>query len=115
MTEEARLPVRLEIASLIRLAQNGGGFAAVLKSGEEQAGTILLLLTENGANPRIYERMPQLDGRRAWHCTMQQDNDNNNKISAYLERRGQQDHDLWIIELDIVNGERLIGLPPPVG
>ena len=115
MTEEARLPARLEIASLIRLAQNGGGFAAVLQSGDEQGGTILLLLTENGANPRVYERMPQLDGSRAWHCSMQQDIDTNNKISEYLERRGQQDHDLWIVELDIANGERLIGLPSPMG
>ena len=115
MTGDARLPARLEIAALIRLAQNGGGFAAVLKSGEEQAGTILLLLTENGANPRVYERMPQLDGSRAWHCSMQQDIDNKRKISDYLERRGKQDADLWIVELDIANGERLIGLPPFAG
>jgi hypothetical protein len=115
MTAEARLPARLEIASLIRLAQNGGGFAAVLKSGDEQAGTILLLLTENGANPRVYERMPQLEGTRTWHCSMTQGIDTDNKISEYLERRGQQDRDLWIVELDIANGERLIGLPPVAG
>ena len=111
MTFEARLPARLEVAGLIRLAQNGGGFAAVLKSGDDQGGTILLLLTENGANPRVYERMPQLDGSRAWHCSMQQSLDNNHKITEYLDRRGQQDSDLWIVELDIANGERLIGLP----
>ena len=115
MTGDARLPARLEIAGLIRLAQNGGGFAAVLKSGEEQAGTILLLLTENGTNPRVYERMPQLDGSRAWHCSMQDDAENNHKINQYLDRRGRQDDDLWIVELDIVNGERLIGLPPIKG
>lgn len=111
MTGDARLPARLEIAGLIRLAQNGGGFAAVLKSGEEQSGTILLLLTENGTNPRIYERMPQFDGSRVWHCSMHQDFENSHKITEYLDRRGQQDEDLWIVELDIANGERLIGLP----
>lgn len=111
MTDEVRLPARLEIAGLIRLAQNGGGFAAVLKSGDDQAGSIILLLTENGANPRVYERMPQLDGSRTWHCSMGQTTDNAGKISEYLDRRGQQDADLWVIELDIANGERLIGLP----
>lgn len=115
MSEDARLPARLEIAALIRLAQNGGGFAAVLKSGEEQAGTILLLLTENGANRRVYERMPQLDGTRIWHCSMQHDTDNKIKIDEYLERRAGQDRDLWIVELDIANAERLIGLPVPKG
>ena len=113
MSEEARLPARLEIGALIRLAQNLGGFAAVLKSGDDQAGSIVLILTENGANPRVYERMPQLDGSRAWHCSMRHGIDDTDKISKYLDRRGQQDADLWIVELDIVNGERLIGLPPP--
>ena len=114
MSEDARLPARLEVASLIRLAQTGGGFAAVLKSGEEQAGTILLVLTENGTNPRVYERMPQLDGSRTWHCSKRHDIENQSNITDYLERRGSQDDDLWIVELDIANGERLIGLPPIV-
>lgn len=115
MSDEARLPARLEVAALIRLAQNGGGFAAVLKSGEETAGTILLVLTENGANTRLYERMPQVDGSRAWHCSKIQDTENKQDFYDYLDRRGGQDQDLWIVELDIANGERLIGLPPPAG
>lgn len=112
MTGDERLPARLEIGGLIRIAQNHGGFAAVIKSGEDQAGTILLVMTESGGNPRVYERMPQLDGSRAWHCTKKQTTDNIQEIPDYLDRRGAQDDDLWIVELDIVNGERLIGLPP---
>ena len=115
MIEEPRLPARLEVAALIRLAQNGGGFAAVLKSGEEAAGTVLLVLTENGVNTRVYERMPQVDGSRAWHCSKIQDIENKQKFYDYLDRRGRQDPDLWIVELDIANGERLIGLPPAAG
>ena len=111
MSEEARLPARLEVASLIRLAQNDGGFAVVIKSGDEQGGTILLVLTESGENPRVYERMPQIDGSRAWYCIMRQNIENMHNVGEYLERRGKQDDDLWIIELDIANGERLIGLP----
>ncbi len=112
MSEAARLPARLEVASLLRLAQNGGGFAAVLKSGDEQAGTILLILTENGRNTRVFERMPQLNGSRIWSCSKTQDIENKHEFDDYLTRRGQQDHDLWIVELDIPNGERLIGLTP---
>ena len=109
MTGDARLPARLEIAALIRLAQNGGGFAAVLKSGDDQAGTILLLLTENGANPRVYERMPQLDGTRKWTESKVQDAENKGEFDAYLARRSAQDRDVWIVELDIANPARLIG------
>jgi hypothetical protein len=114
VSEEARLPARLEVAGLIRLAQNGGGFAAVLKGGEDTAGTILLVLTEKGENPRVYERMPQADGKRVWHCSKIHDIENKQEFVEYLDRRGRQDSDLWIVELDIANGERLIGLPRTV-
>ena len=54
------------------------------------------------------------DGTRAWHCSKVQDIENKQEFADYLDRRGNQDSDLWIIELDIANGERLIGLPHAV-
>ena len=66
--EDARLPAHLEVSGLIRATQAAGGFATVLRKGEKEAGTILVVLTENGANSRVYERMPQADGKRAWYC-----------------------------------------------
>ena len=112
---EERLPAHIEAGALMRRVQAEGGFATVLKKGESEAGTILLVLTENGGNGRIYERMPQLDGTRAWHCSKREDTQNPQEFVNYLERRGAQDHDLWIIELDIAHGERFIGLPPDAG
>lgn len=108
---EPRFPAHLEISSLIRQVQAEGGFATVLKKGERDAGTILLVITESGANSRIYERMPQLDGSRAWSCSMTQNIENQEQFESYLKRRGSQDPDLWILELDIAHGERFIGLP----
>ncbi len=113
MTTEARLPAHVEVSALLRAVQAQGGFATVLKKGESQAGTILLVLVHNGANLRVYERMPQLDGNRIWHCAKQQPNDNAEEIVNYLTRRQGQDSDLWIIELDSANGERFIGLTAP--
>lgn len=107
---DARLPAHLEVAALIRRTQAEGGFAAVLKKGDAEAGTILLVLTENGTNMRVYERMPQLDGTRAWHCSKRQDAGNPLEFGDYLDRRARQDEDLWIIELDIADAERLIGI-----
>ena len=40
---------------------------------------------------------------------------NKQEFSDYLVRRGRQDDDLWIVELDIAQGERLIGLPTSTG
>ena len=110
---EPRLPAHLEVAALIRRVNAEGGFAVVLGKGEPEAGTILVVTTQNGRNSRVFERMPQLDGSRQWHCSKQQDAENPHDFSDYLERRKYQDPDLWVIELDIANAERFIGLSSP--
>lgn len=109
---DTRLPAHLEVAALIRRVQAEGGFATVLQKGEREAGTLLLVLCENGTNPRIYERMPDLDGTRKWCRSKVQDTDNKTEFDKYLTRRGAQDRDLWIVELDVARAERFIGLPP---
>jgi hypothetical protein len=112
---DVRLPAHLEVSGLIRQVAAQGGFAAVIRKGEREAGTILVILVENGENSRAYERMPQADGTRSWHCAMRQDTQNKVNFGEYLERRASQDPDLWIVELDIALGERFIGLPPEAG
>lgn len=108
--DEPRLPAHLEINALVRRAGAEGGFASVLKMGERDAGTILLVLTERGANARVYERMPVADGTREWVLSRRENIENKAELEDWLARRGAQDDDLWIVELDIANGERFIGL-----
>ena len=103
-----RLPAHLEVSGLIRSVEAAGGFATVLSKGERDAGTIMVVLAERGGNGRAYERMPQLDGTRAWACSKRQDAANPQAFAAYLARRGEQDPDLWVVELDIADGERFI-------
>lgn len=98
------------MGALIRRAGAEGGFASVLQKGEQDAGTILVVLTERGANARVYERMPQADGHRAWTLTRREDPEIRGELDEWLSRRGSQDPDLWIVELDIANGERFIGI-----
>jgi hypothetical protein len=96
------------VAGLIRGVQAAGGFAAVLHKGEREAGTILVVLTENGANTRLFERMPSAETGRQWTCTLAQDPEKTSEFNHALERRTSRDRDLWIIELDIPDGERFI-------
>jgi hypothetical protein len=107
---DPRLPAHLEIAGLVRSVQGEGGFAAVLQKGEREAGTILVVTTQNGRSTRVFERMPALDGTRKWTCSKQQDPADPRDFDEYLQRRKDQDADLWIVELDIANAERFIGL-----
>ena len=107
---DTRLPAHIEVTGLIRAVDAQGGFATVLAKGERDAGTILVVCCDKGANTRIYERMPQADGTREWVNTKSQGTDNITEISEYLARRKQQDTDLWIVELDIADAQRFIGI-----
>ena len=106
----ARLPARLEVSGLVRAVNAAGGFAAVLNIGEPEAGSLLVICAENGANRRLFERMPSIDEDREWTLSLTEDIENKQVFDDYLTRRLIQDSDLWMIELDIANGERFIGL-----
>lgn len=109
---EARLPAHVEVSGLIRAVESAGGFAMVLQKGERDAGTILVLTTQNGRNTRLWERMPQLDGSRKFSCTREQDDENPREIDEYMGKRRRSDPDCWVIELDIENAERFVAPAP---
>ena len=104
----ARLPARLEAMGLIRAVQAAGGFGTVLHRGEVDAGALMIVLVEPGVPSRALERMPGIDGQRTWHCARSEEPDDRPAFAQYLDRRASQDEDLWIIELDIAQGERFI-------
>lgn len=105
---DARLPAHVEVSALIRRTQAAGGFAMLLHKGERDAGTITVVLIDNQGLGRLFERMPQVDGSRIWTCTKTQTEDGKQDFNEYLDRRAAADPDLWIVELTIVDGERLI-------
>lgn len=109
---DARLPAHVEVSGLIRAVESAGGFAMVLQKGERDAGTILVLTTQNGRNTRLWERMPQLDGSRKFSCTREQDDENPREIDEYVGKRRRSDPDCWMIELDIENAERFVAPGP---
>jgi hypothetical protein len=106
---EERLPAHLEVTGLLRAVGAAGGFGMVIAKGERDAGTLLVVCCENGANCRAYERMPRPDGTRGWDICKAQDSENPSEFAEYLRRRAAQDRDLWVVELDVANGERFIG------
>jgi hypothetical protein len=105
---DGRIPAHLEVAGLIRAVQAAGGFGTVIAKGERDAGTLLVICCENGADAAAFERMPQPDGTRAWTLSRKQDAENPQEFWDYCDRRQRQDDDLWIVELDISDAERFI-------
>ncbi len=110
-----RLTASIQVGALLRLAQQQGDFGTILRKGDATSGAILLVGLIRGANPVIYERFPGADGDVKWEkrstqaasATQAADSDD---IQKYLKKRSDQDPDLWIVELDTADEQRLTGL-----
>lgn len=101
-----RLTSRTLVSALVRRASQEGGFAAIVRRGDEVAGSILLICLEKGTDCGLFERMSDFEGGyRLVRCGPE-----NGGLSAesaqYLERRVRSDPDIWIVELDIAEPER---------
>lgn len=105
---EPRLSAEMLVQALLRKVNQAGGFGAVIRKGDRISGSILIQCVENGENLRVLERMPTLDNNPNWQKIWPQDIDKKQELSEYLERRYRFDPDIWLIELDIPDAERLI-------
>ena len=100
----ARLTSGMLVSALIRRVGADGGNAAVLAKGDATAGAILLICMEKGVIQSVRERVLDRTGVYAWTGVGPVEPDG---LTAYLERRRARDSDLWLVELDIANAERL--------
>ncbi len=107
---EPRLSTDMRIGAIKRLVESEGGFTMVLKKGDPISGAILVQTLEKGRNPKLFEQMPSLDDGPVWQQIWSEGIENKGDLSEYLERRFARDSDLWLIELDIADSERLTGL-----
>lgn len=105
---EPRLSAEIKVQTLLRLVSQAGGFGAVLNKGDRISGSIIIQAVENGENPRLLENMPSLDGGPNWTVIWPQPIEKKQELSEYIARRLRYDPDMWLIELDIPQVQRLI-------
>lgn len=106
---EPRLATDVQISAMKRLAEADGGFVTVLKKGDAISGAILLIGQIRGAEARLYDRYPSLDGKTAWHIVDLAET-GDAAIQNYWQKRCARDPDLWVFELDVASAARLDGL-----
>jgi len=106
---EPRLASAVLISAIKRILEAEGDFATVLKKGDAVSGAILLIGQVRGANPKLYERYPALDGQSAWQ-TIDLKDSNGVAVQDYWKKRCAGDPDLWVLELDVASSARLDGL-----
>jgi len=99
----------------LRNAAVGGDFATVMRKGDEERGSLLLLIASRGRHVACLERILNLDGSYNWQVAGPGDSASSLDVAAFVERRARFDEDLWAVELDIAEPERFIAETTALG
>ena len=103
-----RLPAHVEAASLIRRVQSEGGFAAVLRKGDPDRGSITLIIRERGELRGFLERELGAGFTYNWSFKVIDPSAEGDSVASMVARKERFDPDSWLIELDIAEPERFI-------
>jgi hypothetical protein len=95
------------VSALIRRAELGGAFPVVVKKGDARAGAVLVKVVDRRAGAvALYAEATRGDGERVW---MQPHPDAEEAaLDAYAERARRIDPDLWVVEIDDVQGRHFL-------
>ena len=104
----SRLPAHLEVTGILRQAEGTGDFATVLRKGDPDSGSILLIISSRGRHVAFLERVLSADGTYRWQVAGPVESAGSIEVADFLGKRARFDEDLWAIELDIAEPERFI-------
>lgn len=96
---------------MLRQAAAGGGFAAVLRSGDPDRGAILLHVVRGGEHVDLLERQLAADYSYRWA----RQPSHKQGVAALIADKARIDPDSWLIELDIPDAERFVAEMISVG
>ena len=96
-----RLTSRIFVSALLRRVHSTGGFAAVLRRGDEEAGAIYISCRSRSGElllfaPALYDEAKPDDRR----FTMTYRGSDHNEITDRIERESRFDADIWAIEIE---------------
>lgn len=104
MDRESRLRTRIWVQALIRQCQCHGAFAAVVVSGDPDAGAVLVKVNTLGNGCYVLSQVRLLDGKPAWMRGTGEAAVSEADADAYIERQRGYDGDLWVVEIEDRNG-----------
>lgn len=103
-----RLPAHVEATGFLRGAEQAGGFGTVLKKGDPDRGSLVLIIGNRGQHFGCLERALARDGTYRWEQVGPPSGAGTETITDWSQKRVSFDSDLWLIELDIPSPERFI-------
>ena len=105
---DQRLSAHIEVTGILRRAEVAGGFATVIRKGDPERGSLLLIVNSRGRHVGCLERVLGLEGNYAWQAAGPAESADSQEVSEFLVKRARFDEDLWAVELDVAEPERFI-------
>ena len=103
-----RLPAKLEATAIMRRVEGGGDFATIIKRGDADSGSLVLLVAERGVMKAVVERRMAADFAYRWSVTATEITLAGGKLRELIDDRTRFDPDCWLIELDVADAERFV-------
>ena len=104
----ASLPTHIEVAAILRRVAAAGDFATVMRRGDQERGSLLLVVASRGRHIACLERLLDLDGGYRWQRSGPPPESGSAEVASFLAARTRFDEDSWAIELDVAHPERFI-------
>jgi hypothetical protein len=102
--EEPRLKTELRVKAGLRQCQSAGVFAALVRRGDADAGSLMIKLNLLDGTARVLVQQRDLAGRLIWTDTHPDSVRSDADVEAYLGRAAHRDPDLWVVEVEGKSG-----------
>jgi hypothetical protein len=98
------------VAALIRRAEQGGAYPAVIRKGDARAGSVLVkVLNRRAGMTRLLAEATRGDGERVWMQPVGSYEEP--ALDAYIARTIRIDPDVWVVEIDDSAGRHFLTEP----
>ncbi|MBL4616587.1 MAG: DUF1491 family protein [Robiginitomaculum sp.] len=95
------------VQALIRRAQVQGAFALVRDHGDDDAGSVLVMINTLDGKANLFGQTRDEGYNRVWENLCPSGTDYR-KVEAILTNRLKQDRDLWVVEIEDKNGRNFL-------
>ena len=96
---EPRIKAGIWVSAALRLGSTDGKPGMVIRKGDEDAGSILVVLRGRGGNI-VLTQFRDMTGALAWMRGTGQEPVSETATDAFIKKQISYDADLWVIEFD---------------
>jgi GMP synthase (glutamine-hydrolysing) len=109
VTEEPRLKAKLWVQAAVRSCNSQGVFATIARSGDADAGAVLIKQNLMGEGFCVLTQIRTAEGNPAWLRGTGPSPVPEAQADAYIARQIDRDSDVWVIEIEERTGRLPFG------